>query len=101
MGKRNRTIAMQPHPMPDRHERLVRALRLVGKSAPCPTRMCRGTKRAVGLDDPADNRMEEPSRPQTSASERPPAAPAQAHAAVVHRALGGLGPADANARTLA
>jgi hypothetical protein len=60
MGKRNWTIALQPHPMPDGHERLVRTLRLVAESARCPTRMQRSTKRADGLDDPADDRMDRP-----------------------------------------
>src|SRR6185437_3481458 len=55
MGKRNWSIAMEPHPTQDGHERLVRALRFVAKSAPCLTRTPTDMKRALGLDDPADD----------------------------------------------
>jgi len=66
--KRNWSIAMEPHPTPDGHERLVRALRFVAKSAPCLTRTPTDMKRALGLDDPADDRMD-----RTAAADPAPA----------------------------
>jgi hypothetical protein len=69
MGKRNWIVAMQPRPTPDGHDRLVRALRVIAKSAPSPALMSRGTGCVRGLDDPADDRMDMPQTGRAPAKE--------------------------------
>ena len=54
MGKPTWTVMLQPCPMPDGHERLVRALRVLIEGAPSQAQPRRSAPRARGLDDCGD-----------------------------------------------